>query len=40
MRYQETTNTYYESFEKLSFSVFKRSQRWKPVTIKALCHVT
>jgi hypothetical protein len=40
MRYQETTNTYYESHEALTFSVFKQSQWWRPIMIKALCHFT
>jgi hypothetical protein len=30
MRYEETTNTYYESFEEPDLAVFKRSSRWKP----------
>ncbi len=38
MRYEETTNTYYESFEELKSAVFKRSQRWKPKRIRSLCH--
>jgi len=38
MRYEETTDTYYETFEELVFSVFKRSQRWKPKKIMSLCH--
>jgi transposase len=40
MRYEETTNTYYESFEELKASVFKRSQRWRSKKIIKLCHVT
>jgi hypothetical protein len=40
MRYEETTNTYYESFEELATSVFKRSQRWKPKKILSLCQLT
>lgn len=39
MRYEETTNTYYESFEELDLAVFKRSQRWKPKKILSLCNV-
>lgn len=39
MRYEETTNTYYETFEDLVLAVFKRSQRWKPKKIRSLCHV-
>lgn len=38
MRYEETTNTYYETFEELVSSVFKRSQSWKPQKILSLCH--
>lgn len=40
MRYEETTNTYFETMDDLTLSVFKRSQRWKPTKIKALCQVT
>jgi len=39
MRYEETTNTYYETFEELVMSVFKRSQSWKPKKIRSLCHL-
>ena len=39
MRYEETTNTYYETFEDLVVAVFKRSQRWKPKKIRSLCHL-
>ena len=38
MRYEETTDTYYETFEKLVFSVFKRSQSWKPKKVMPLCN--
>lgn len=38
MRYEETTNNYYESFETLVSSVFLRSQRWKPKKIQSLCN--
>jgi len=38
MRYEETTDTYYETFEELVSSVFKRSQTWKPKKIMSLCH--
>jgi transposase len=38
MRYEETTNIYYETFEELVSSVFKRSQTWKPKKIMPLCH--
>ena len=40
MRYEETTNTYYETFEDLVNAVFSRSQRWKPQKILSLCHFT
>jgi len=39
MRYEETTNTYYESFEELTTFVFKRSQMWKSSKVLSLCHV-
>ena len=39
IRYEETTNTYYESFDELVSSVFKRSQRWKPNKILSLCQL-
>lgn len=39
MRYEETTNTYYESFEDLEFAVLRRSQIWKPKKILSLCHL-
>jgi len=39
MRYEETTNTYYESFEDLVTSVFKRSQGWKPKKMFSLCQL-
>jgi transposase len=37
MRYEETTNVYFETVEDLASSVLKRSQRWKPQKIKSLC---
>jgi len=37
MRYEETTNAFFETLETLEVSVFKRSQRWKPQRIKSLC---
>ena len=40
MRYEETTNTYYETLEELVLAVFSRSQRWKPKKILSLCHLT
>ena len=40
MRYEETTNTYFESLDYLASSVFKRSQRWKPPKILSLCHLS
>ncbi len=39
MRYEETTNTYYESFEELTTAIFIRSQNWKPKKILSLCHL-
>lgn len=39
MRYEETTNTYYETFEELAVSVSKRSRNWKPKKIQSLCHL-
>jgi hypothetical protein len=40
MRYEETTNAFFETIEILEVSVFKRSQRWKPQKIKSLCPLT
>ena len=40
MRYEETTNTYYETLEDLVVAVFNRSRRWKPEKMRSLCHVT
>lgn len=37
MRYEETTNTFFETIEDLGTAIFKRSQRWKPKKIKSLC---
>lgn len=39
MRYEETTNTYYESFEELRAAIFTRSQSWKPKKVLSLCHL-
>lgn len=39
MRYEETTNAFFETQEILEVSIFKRSQRWKPQKIKSLCHL-
>ena len=39
MRYEETTNTYYETLDELVVSVFKRSRCWKPKKILSLCHL-
>ena len=39
MRYEETTNTFFEDVEQLTVSVFKRSQRWKPKKIRSLCQL-
>ena len=40
MRYEETTNTYYETMVHLELAVFSRSQRWKPQKIRKLCQLT
>jgi transposase len=37
MRYEETTNTYYETFEEMKTAVFNRSRQWKPKKILSLC---
>jgi len=39
MRYEETTNTYYETIEELTMSVFMRSRSWKPKKILSLCQL-
>jgi len=39
MRYEETTNTYYESFGELDFAISERSRKWKPQKILSLCQV-
>lgn len=39
MRYEETTNVFFEKIEHLEVSIFKRSQRWKPKKIKSLCQL-
>lgn len=39
MRYEETTNTYYETEDEMRSCIFKRSQGWKPTKILSLCHV-
>jgi transposase len=39
MRYEETTNTYYESFEELRAAIFTQSQSWKPKKVLSLCHL-
>jgi hypothetical protein len=40
MRYEETTNTYYETLHELVLAVFHRSHGWKPKKIRSLCHLT
>lgn len=40
MRYEETTNAYFETIADLRKAVFKRSQRWKPKKVKQLCQLT
>lgn len=37
LRYEETTNTYFETISDLHEAVFKRSQRWKPKKIRKVC---
>ena len=39
MRYEETTNAYFETKEDLSLAIFQRSQRWKPNKIISLCNL-
>ena len=39
LRYEETTDTYYETMSHLEAAVFSRSQRWKPPKIKQLCQL-
>jgi hypothetical protein len=39
MRYEETTNAFFETIEDLETAIFKRSQRWKPKKIKSLCQL-
>lgn len=38
MRYEETTNTLYGSYDEMVSSVFRRSKTWKPNRILKLCH--
>ncbi len=40
LRYEETTNTFFDTIDDLDKAVFKRSQRWKPKKIKQLCQLT
>ena len=39
MRYEETSNTYYETLIRLEVAVFSRSQSWKPRKLKQLCQL-
>jgi hypothetical protein len=39
MRYEETTNAFFDDIEDMKIAVFKRSQRWKPNKIKSLCQL-
>ncbi|OGP58628.1 MAG: hypothetical protein A2V65_09445 [Deltaproteobacteria bacterium RBG_13_49_15] len=39
MRYEKTTNTYYEIFEQMDRAVFNRSRIQRPDKIQSLCHV-
>ncbi len=36
MRYEETTNAFFETIEQIEVSMFKKSQRWKVKKIKSL----
>jgi transposase len=40
MRYQETTNVYFETMDHLEQSVFRRSRCWKPKKVMSLCKFT
>ena len=37
LRYEETTDVYFETLTDLEVSVFRRSQRWKPRKVLSLC---
>jgi transposase len=39
LRYEETTDTYYETMLHLELAVFSRSQRWKPRKVIQLCQL-
>ena len=39
IRYEETTNVYFENMEALENSVMIRSQLWRPASIKGLCQL-
>jgi len=39
MRYEETTNMYYESIQELVNCIFSRSQSWKPKKVLSLYHL-
>ena len=39
LRYEETTNTYYETMMHLEAAVFSRSQRWNPLKVKRICQL-
>lgn len=39
MRYEETTNAFFETYSGLIRAVFRRSQIWRPKKIKSLCHL-
>jgi len=38
MRYEETTNTFYDRIDLLETSVFARSRKWKPNKMQSLCN--
>lgn len=39
MRYEETTNTYYETLDVMDAAIFNRSRKWKPNKVLSICHV-
>jgi transposase len=39
LRYEETTNTYYETIVHLEMAAFSRSRRWRPQKIRKLCQL-
>jgi len=39
LRYEETTNTYFETIVHLEMAAFSRSHRWRPQKIRKLCQL-